>query len=372
MSSKFWIDFIFIAIMMKTFEVIYSVESGKGIFYTIANIDSLDEMNRNNSNIICQKLIRHQQPLCKSHTELIPSVVRGLRLAVQECQHQFSNNHWNCSGYNITLPSNKKKGRGKTILDNLIMKGTAESGYLNAIISAGVAYQVTLACSRGQHRYCGCDKTVYDMPLEGNYKWSGCSENIHFGAAFSKRFLDTPHKKRLRKNPTLGLVSLHNSHSGRKVVVDNMGVKCKCHGVSGSCEVKTCYRALPSLRIIGDILKKRFTASIFVELKDLKLISKENVKKNVLEDELTYVERSPNFCVRNPRYGSLGTSGRLCNITKNEDGKYSEGSCDNLCCGRGYRKTEYMKEENCHCQFIWCCNVTCETCMVKAVEAICN
>ena len=35
----------------------------------------------------------------------------------------------------------------------------------------------------------------------------------------------------------------------------NMKVECKCHGVSGSCELKTCWRSLASFRMVRNIFK---------------------------------------------------------------------------------------------------------------------
>ncbi len=37
-----------------------------------------------------------------------------------------------------------------------------------------------------------------------------------------------------------------------------MREECKCHGMSGSCSVKTCWMRLPNFRVIGDSLKDRF------------------------------------------------------------------------------------------------------------------
>ena len=33
-----------------------------------------------------------------------------------------------------------------------------------------------------------------------------------------------------------------------------MKVECKCHGVSGSCELKTCWRSLASFRMVSTVV----------------------------------------------------------------------------------------------------------------------
>ena len=40
--------------------------------------------------------------------------------------------------------------------------------------------------------------------------------------------------------------------------------QCKCHGVSGSCNIKTCWRALPRLADVGLRLQRRFAAAVEV------------------------------------------------------------------------------------------------------------
>lgn len=41
-------------------------------------------------------------------------------------------------------------------------------------------------------------------------------------------------------------------------VQTEMRQECKCHGMSGSCTVKTCWMRLPNFRLVGDNLKDRF------------------------------------------------------------------------------------------------------------------
>jgi len=46
-----------------------------------------------------------------------------------------------------------------------------------------------------------------------------------------------------------------------------MKMRCRCHGVSGSCGVKTCWRSVPNFREIGDNLKKKYENSIEISSK---------------------------------------------------------------------------------------------------------
>ena len=139
---------------------------------------------------------------------------------------------------------------------------------------------------------------------------------------------------------------------------------CKCHGLSGSCTTKTCWQTMPGFRAIGTRLKDRFDGASKVigsnEGKSL-LPDGDRIKPPGSED-IVYTDRSPNFCVLNKRFGSLGTKGRIC-----DPNSRSTGGCELLCCGRGYRRKNITVRENCKCRFRWCCEVTCNVCSVKKV-----
>lgn len=123
------------------------------------------------------------------------------------------------------------------------------------------------------------------------FQWSGCSDNLSYGVAFSQTFVDEPERA---KGLSAGrpLMNLHNNEAGRKVgstlvylllqpyklweqsesapltvyslsfcpqaILHNMQVECKCHGVSGSCELRTCWKVMPPFRRVGAVLKERF------------------------------------------------------------------------------------------------------------------
>lgn len=111
--------------------------------------------------------------------------------------------------------------------------------------------------------------------------------------------------------------------------------ECKCHGVSGSCTMKTCWQTLPPFRDIGDNLMKKYyrarpvssmpAASISRNVdmvlkkrrKQLLVLKrgKKPIKRSPKRADLVYLQLSPNYCERDLTAGSLGTVGRSCNRT---------------------------------------------------------
>ncbi|KAF4520643.1 hypothetical protein B566_EDAN007509, partial [Ephemera danica] len=44
------------------------------------------------------------------------------------------------------------------------------------------------------------------------------------------------------------MMNLHNNEAGRRAVIKRTKVTCKCHGVSGSCSLITCWQQLAPFR----------------------------------------------------------------------------------------------------------------------------
>jgi wingless-type MMTV integration site family protein 4 len=153
-------------------------------------------------------------------------------------------------------------------------------------------------------------------------------------------------------------------------IEENMGIECKCHGVSGSCEMRTCWRAMPPFRRVGELLKEKFDGA--TEVKAVvrgtrsMLVPLNPQFKPHTEQDLVYMEGSPDFCEADLKLGSLGTHGRVCNKTS----KAIDG-CDLLCCGRGYNTRKVTIVERCRCKFHWCCVVKCKQCTRTIDEHVC-
>ncbi|XP_053963343.1 protein Wnt-2 [Anastrepha ludens] len=331
------------------------------------------------SSILCARipgLTPQQRQLCSESPDALIALGEGHQLGAYECQHQFRGHRWNCS-----------QVWQEGVFAHVMFVGSREAAFTYAIASAGAAHSVTAACARGNISLCGCDmrhkptsmrRANSDFDVGGlqsstqPWKWGGCSADIDFGMKFARKFLDA----REIEGDARSLMNLHNNRAGRKLVKNLLKTDCKCHGVSGSCVMKTCWKSLPPFRQIGEVLMRKYNKAKLVQAikgkHGLKLVlSKKNrFGKHVhmpKRMELVYLQASPNYCERNVQLGTLGTMGRLCNRTL-----HGPQSCDLLCCGRGYNTHQIRRTTQCRCQFRWCCQVQCEVCEENYEEFTCK
>uniref|UniRef100_A0AAQ4QHI6 Protein Wnt n=1 Tax=Gasterosteus aculeatus aculeatus TaxID=481459 RepID=A0AAQ4QHI6_GASAC len=307
-------------------------------------------------NSICRKAKRlpgKQAELCQTQPEIVSEVAKGARYR-----------RWNCTSHN--------KYFGK-----ILQQDIRETAFVYAITAAGVTHAVTQACSMGDLLLCGCEATRNRAPPRPpsssttgdgvKWEWGGCGDDVEFGYEKSKQFMDA--KRRRGKSDIRTLIDLHNNEAGRLAVKLYMRTECKCHGLSGSCTLRTCWKKMPHFREVGDRLLERFNgASKVMGGNDGKTLIPvgQNIKPPDKQD-LIYSDESPDFCLPNRKTGSLGTRGRMCNSTAMDI-----SGCDLLCCERGYREETVVLEENCLCRFHWCCVVQCKKCLVRKELSVCH
>ncbi|KAK6172047.1 hypothetical protein SNE40_018011 [Patella caerulea] len=332
------------------------------ISLTLGYQDGLNNRDRYSSAKLCEmlKLHRKQKRMCRRGKGIADSLVEASRLAVIECQFQFKHERWNCP-----LLGHYRQ--------NILKKGFSETSFLYALSSAGLVHAFARACSRGVLDRCTCDESKH-LENRKAWLWGGCGDNLRFGLKFTRKFL-----KRARKSgkDVRAKVDQHNSRVGIKVVKENVNTTCKCHGVSGSCTVKTCWLQLSPFNKIGEILKNKYDNSLKVLSHTNQATGKSLLVKNVdtnpnvdadnsegkapRRGELLYMDESPSFC-RKSRY-TEGTGGRVCDKDKN---------CETMCCGRGYNVQHTMVKKACHCQVIWCCYVKCKQCLEEEEIYMCK
>ncbi|XP_064598197.1 protein Wnt-1-like isoform X2 [Liolophura sinensis] len=311
-----------------------------------------------------QQLTRRQRRLVTKNPGTVLAVAKGAKMAIEECQYQFHDRKWNCPTSDNT--------HGGSIFGKILQKGCRETAFIYAITSAAVAHSVARGCAEGSILTCACGVTS-KQPSGRDWEWGGCSDNAKFGNKFARKFVDVVEKGRDFRY----MMNLHNNEAGRMHVRANMAQDCKCHGMSGSCTIKTCWMRLPTFRKIGTYLKDRFDGASRVipgnegsnrtpNQKRFKFIPVNPLHKPPTRKDLVYFENSPDFCVEDNTIGFKGTKGRECNATS-----IGVDGCDLMCCGRGYKTETYIHKERCSCTFHWCCHVKCDTCTRTRMRHTC-
>ncbi|XP_071406871.1 protein Wnt-5a isoform X1 [Pithys albifrons albifrons] len=306
-------------------------------------------------------LSQGQKKLCQLYQDHMQFIGEGAKTGIKECQYQFRHRRWNCS----TVDNNSVFGRVMQI-------GSRETAFTYAVSAAGVVNAMSRACREGELSSCGCSRAARPKDLPRDWLWGGCGDNIEYGYRFAKEFVDARERERVYQRGSYEsariMMNLHNNEAGRRTVYNLADVACKCHGVSGSCSLKTCWLQLADFRKVGDALKEKYDSAAAMKLNSRGKLVQVNSRFNAPTiHDLVYIDPSPDYCVRNESTGSLGTQGRLCNKT-------SEGmdGCELMCCGRGYDQFKTVQRERCHCKFHWCCYVKCKLCTEIVDQFVCK
>ncbi|KAH8856785.1 Protein wingless [Schistosoma japonicum] len=214
----------------------------------------------------------------KFNLALFEAAVVGVRRAVAECRYQFRHERWNCS----QVPNDET-----ALFGNILLKGIPQTAFIYSIINAGIVQSVAEACLN-QIDNCPCNNRGRQQPFS-DWQWQGCDHNIHYGRRFSRRLLDTME----RGSHIRFEMNLHNNGVGRKLVFKNMERYCRCHGTSGSCTLRTCYRRTPRMRTLGNLLKHIYEHDLVqVKLNTNQLRSIRNANE---ERQSTFSSLSNNF-----------------------------------------------------------------------------
>lgn len=142
-------------------------------------------------------------------------------------------------------------------------------------------------------------------------------------------------------------------------------MNCRCHGVTGACQLKHCMKRLPTFQEVAKKLSAKYDAAVMVDMLQQRSGSK---KQSGHKGAILYADSSPNYCLANKNLGTDGTTDRECLF----DASAGKQSCEQLCCGRGFKTQEIEIVERCRCRYIWCCHVKCETCKSTRIQHTCR
>ncbi|KAG0423093.1 hypothetical protein HPB47_001111 [Ixodes persulcatus] len=291
--------------------------------------------------------------LCERGPQSLAAVAAGARLALSHCQRLFRHEPWNCSLHSF----------GDTIT-----RGSPETAFVYALHSAGVAHSVARACAAGRLRECSCGPGTTTSSSAGPsgvsqqdaWRWGGCSDDVRAGLRVSRqlgRAAERQQQRGQRAEPLRRAANLHNLKAGRLALSGKVRLRCRCHGVSGSCGLRSCWRSLGPLAVVGRVLRDKYRRSVPL----LQRGSRANGPRPRASD-LVHVRPSADVCRPGPE-GVPVSRGRPCREPR---------TCDRLCCGRGFETRTVRRLQRCRCRFHWCCYVTCDVCETRLKTYSCR
>lgn len=166
---------------------------------------------------------------------------------------------------------------------------------------------------------------------------------------------------------------------------------CKCHGISGSCSMQTCWMRISEFSTVGSYLKNAYRKALKIDdsntdrdgnslgrirkgiAESNTVASKSGLSIGLPSTRLAFAEDSPDYC-SNTAIGSNGTLGRHCSRRKGEDVLPEERkSCRKLCrqCGFRVKRARRRVLNACNCRFKWCCQVQCDSCATEELTYTC-
>ena len=277
-------------------------------------------VTKSESDVFClsDSLDHIQRRLCQRHTRFIPAIRHAAETTVQECKTGMGLRRWGCSSLQA-LPDIKPEMRA----------ATAESAFVHALSTAQLTSSMYRLCESGTIGTC---KKHHINQFVGE-----------FTDAVSIR-----HKSRAGAQ-----IDIHNAKVGREIAWGSKGTICKCHGQSGSCTQKTCWRTAPDDRKVRHKLTKKYDSAA----KIMRAVPAE-LRELVSRNRLLYTEPKRTYCAT--------TAGRECLPDSNET-----NGCKQMCCNRGYlhKQTTVIDE---YCRFIWPSSVKCEPAIKTVSTYLCK
>uniref|UniRef100_T1E1C8 Protein Wnt n=1 Tax=Dendrocoelum lacteum TaxID=27895 RepID=T1E1C8_9PLAT len=327
-------------------------------------------------------LKQRQAKFClnRQHKFAMHGILRASKAAVYYCMKTFHDRRWNCSSTE-RLPNIGKD----------LQLGTQEQAVVHAFASSSVLYEISRRCAQNKIAHCSCgnsDQVQSQYNSQRRLMFAGCPDNVDIGIKYVKKFtgyhkLGKKSKKKVKSlnDQTLKVKKIngHNYEAGIKIQLENQRTHCKCHGVSGSCAQRVCYRQLRRLddEVLLTALRKQYLAAKFVDISSnnkLFIANPFGIQEGsppiyIADTDLAFIEHSPDFCEPDPSVGSLGTHGRKCKIDNVSE--TATEHCSNMCCGREYRMSLEQKKTKCGCRIDENFKILCDDCFLNVKNFYC-
>ncbi|XP_059059391.1 protein Wnt-4 [Achroia grisella] len=272
-----------------------------------------------------------QAKMCKRNPSLPKFLQIARNQAIAACEEAFRYDRWNCS-----LVFNRKVKR------NIFNKIYRETAFVHALLAASMTHAVAKACASGDLTRCSC---YGSFGKNSSWKIGGCGDDFKQGKRVTRNFLEF----KQAGTDQIGQVLKQDVVVGIDTMGEQMREVCKCHGFSGSCTTKTCWKRLGPFNSAMGLLKKHFHHAVKQKILNYTvkraITPKLRNKLKVDRTKLVYLHKTPNLCI--------STKGRVCKDRNN---------CATLCCGRGYITTKKTIHFRCRCRMANCCAVQCDTC----------
>ncbi|XP_058837686.1 protein Wnt-8b [Topomyia yanbarensis] len=190
-----------------------------------------------------------------------------------------------------------------------------ETAFVRALSTAALIYGYARNCSRGTNDTAQCsDERELDLERD----------DVSFR-------LDAK-----------GYASVHNRRAGWIAVQNTVRKHCRCHGVSGSCAMRTCWSTMKTFAEIAAGVKRMYRDAVRLFVDNSGKLNSRNIRA----DQLAYVQPSPDYCQRNVIPGWPGMVNRQCSMARGVGVSIDERkSCRNLCRYCGLKRAFYMKRE---------------------------
>ncbi|CEF62797.1 Protein Wnt-4 [Strongyloides ratti] len=296
-------------------------------------------------------LTNRQRSICYNHGTSFEDILNGIVKAKVHCTNLFQNDVWNC----------KETNEDNVFGFDISKLQIKEKAFVYAYASAAATISVAKGCARGSNPRCNCGsmpENEIDMEEKYGFRWSGCSDNIKYAGNVVRHFFD--HQKK-NSHPGI-LMDNHNFMIGRIMAKKSYKKVCKCHGISGSCQTKTCWMSTGSIDEIGGDLKQLLNSAKIIKTHNTRSVDARGGSLSFSRD-LIYYDSFSNFCQKNGTLGISGVSGREC---------FSQEHCNELCCDKGFTSHMELIEEPCNCKFEYCCQVKCKSCRRIVTKNYCK